>query len=321
MTLSVPGSVLEERRKLLQQVLARELTDAGVGDVQVIAGGLESVVFQAASREWGAVVIKLPLARVLRTGNETHLDTRHLLVQELKIADLVGESGIPCPVAHLLYTNDDSVDFLVSEHVESDTSDAGLGALGRLVAQIHDLEPPDGLVAMDGHSSADEVVGARLCDRLARLRVRVDVPLPPANIGEAFAAAGPVRARPVLLHMDARPANLLVHRGEVRGIVDWSNALAGPAELELARIAESGNLTAEFLAGYGSGDPFGKINAAREVLYRLDTAVMLAHVWLDGDKPRDAQQRRLGRVALLLSALATGARPDDGHVLDPSVDP
>lgn len=317
---SVPRSPCEERRKLLEEVLATELADAGVGGLRVIGGGLEAVVFAAESREWGPVVIKLPLARVLCTGNEMHLDTRDLLTQELSIADRIGESGIPCPVAHVLYTNDDSVDFLVSEYVETDDSDAGLEALGRLVDQVHELEAPDGLVAMEGHPSVDDVVAARLQGRLDRLRARADVPLPQVDLDEAFATADPVPERPVLLHMDARPANLLVREGEIRGIVDWSNALAGPAELELARIAESGNLTGEFLTGYGTKDPLGQLTAAREVLYRLDTAVMLAHVWLDGDKARDAQQRRLARVALLLSALATRARPEDGHVLDPSVD-
>ena len=96
----------------------------------------------------------------------------------------------------------------------------------------------------------------------------------------AAVGAGLVGARRALLHMDIRPANLLTKSGALRGVVDWSNALIGDPALELARIAEYGFLTREFLAGYDDQTPFAQVPAAAELLFRLDTAVMLAVVFL-----------------------------------------
>ena len=49
--------------------------------------------------------------------------------------------------------------------------------------------------------------------------------------------------------------------------------------MELARIAEFGDLTAAFVRGYG-GNPLLEIEEARALLYRLDAALMLAIVFL-----------------------------------------
>jgi aminoglycoside phosphotransferase (APT) family kinase protein len=102
-----------------------------------------------------------------------------------------------------------------------------------------------------------------------------------------------------LLHMDARPANLLTHKGHILGLVDWSNALIGDPALELARIAECGYLTPEFLQGYGVADPFAHLPKAVEVLYRLDTAIMLGVVFLS-EAPNEAlAQAQVTRIQAL----------------------
>lgn len=44
--------------------------------------------------------------------------------------------------------------------------------------------------------------------------------------------------RPLLLHMDVRPPNILAAAGSIRAIIDWSNSLIGDPALEFARIAE-----------------------------------------------------------------------------------
>jgi hypothetical protein len=102
--------------------------------------------------------------------------------------------------------------------------------------------------------------------------------------------------------MDARAANLFTRRGAIVAIVDWGNALVGDPALELARIAESDLLDADFLAGYGS-DPLGALPPAIGCLYRLDTVVMLALVFLTEAPDPAAAQAMLARVRTLLAAL------------------
>ena len=106
--------------------------------------------------------------------------------------------------------------------------------------------------------------------------------------------------------MDARPANLFTWQGAIVAIVDWGNALVGDPALEVARIAESGHLSDDFLAGYG-GDPLGALPPAIQSLYRLDTVVMLALVFL-AEAPDPAMARAmLARSRTLLAALQAAA--------------
>jgi thiamine kinase-like enzyme len=313
-------AIRSDREAVMVDALAAEFGESAVSDLQVIGGGLESVVFRANVAPLGRVAVKLPLMRVLSTGNEAHLDTSALLIQEERLARLAREAGLPCPKPLLLRRvahGDDVVEFLVSVYVEIDGTSAGLSDLGSLVAEIHRLRvEPTSLVAMEGFPDVEVVVARRLGQRLRRLRdQRPDVPQ--LDLPRAFGRLDPCPEPSVLLYMDARPANLLVTGSRIEGIVDWSNALVGPPALELARIAESGNLTSEFLAGYGTSTPFGSICSEREVLYRLDTAVMLAHVFSDNDAAPEVQDRQVGRVIHLSHALATGERPSDEFVFQP----
>jgi hypothetical protein len=55
--------------------------------------------------------------------------------------------------------------------------------------------------------------------------------------------------------------------------LDWSNALIGDPELDLARAAEYPSLTAVVRAAYGKGSNFRMIPLTpREIVYRLDTS-------------------------------------------------
>ena len=105
-----------------------------------------------------------------------------------------------------------------------------------------------------------------------------------------------------LLHMDLRKENILVRGGRPVAILDWSNALIGDPALDLARAAEYGSLTPAALDAYGdagsftmsSVTPLGPLGplTPRQAVYRLDTAVMLSHVFLDG-APDQAKARPL----------------------------
>ncbi len=107
-----------------------------------------------------------------------------------------------------------------------------------------------------------------------------------------------------LLHMDLRPANILVRSGRPAALLDWSNALVGEAALDLARAAEYGSLTAAALAAYGNQRAFSMTpRTPRQIVYRLDTAVMLSHVFING-APNEGKARhyiqRTGSLCRLL---------------------
>jgi aminoglycoside phosphotransferase (APT) family kinase protein len=100
--------------------------------------------------------------------------------------------------------------------------------------------------------------------------------------------------------MDARRANIRVVRGEIRAILDWSNALLGDPALDLARAAESGARNPEFDAGYGE---LPRPPVELDTVYRLDTAVMLAVVFLSEAPDPAAARRQVERVQELLAVL------------------
>ena len=81
--------------------------------------------------------------------------------------------------------------------------------------------------------------------------------------------------------MDIRPANLIGYNGEVKALVDWDNALIGHPLLELMRIAETNEIDwYEFKDGYKNKDIFESIPPIVSLFYQLDTAVMLANLFI-----------------------------------------
>ena len=88
--------------------------------------------------------------------------------------------------------------------------------------------------------------------------------------------------------MDIRPANLIGYNGEVKAIVDWDNALIGHPLLELMRIAETNEISwDEFKDGYKNDSIFNVTPHIVSLFYRLDTAVMLANLFIAHLKIKD----------------------------------
>ncbi len=107
--------------------------------------------------------------------------------------------------------------------------------------------------------------------------------------------------------MDLRPANILVRSRRPVAILDWSNALTGEPALDLARAAEYGSLTPAALAAYGPRAAFSLIpRTPREIVYRLDTAVMLSHVFSGGAPDEDKARHYIARTKTFCRALSGG---------------
>lgn len=296
----------QSRDSRLTAALASRYGHLGITRLREIGAGLDARVYRADSAELGPIAIRMPHARLMSSGNETLLDTRLLLRQEFELSAHLRAHGLPVPAMFVMHTDDAGIDFTIAEYVDSDDGELPADEFGRLIRAVHEVPVPSlDLVCMESHRDADLVLAERIGDRLRKLAVATGLELAEPDVGGALAAdrANPPPRR--LLHMDLRPENVLVRSGRPAALLDWSNALAGDPALDLARTAEYGCLTTQALAAYGDAGPFGMTpDSPRQVVYRLDTAVMLSHVFL-GRAPDQARARHyIERTRSLCGRLA-----------------
>ena len=279
--------------------LQRLYPEWGVTAVRLVGEGLENWVYRAETGRYGPLAVRVPRERWYHNDNDQGLDSRALLRQEAALADLMGSHGIPVPAVVAVHFSDE-VDFLASTFVEGDGSEPRAEAMGQVAAAIHSVpcSPTPVLVGMNGRS-LEEVLAERIIRRAAVVERLAGVNLPMPGRAELRSLLTWPGTRHAVLHMDFRPANLLTRCGEVAAVVDWSNALLGDPALDLARTAEYGLLTGGFLDGYASGEPFAHVPPDVEGLYRLDTAIMLAVVFLSEAPDRQSAGRQVRRILAL----------------------
>jgi aminoglycoside phosphotransferase (APT) family kinase protein len=282
----------ELRHTQLIEILRGQYSELGVTGLRPVGEGMDAKVYRADSPALGPVAIKVPHARWVSSGNEPRLDTRTLLRQEQQLSVHLRACDLPAPEVFVLHTGDTDVDFLISEFIASDGSELPDVEFGHLIRAVHDLPVPAiDLVAGKPSPSTDQVLAERITQRLAKLAAITGLPGGIPDIGAALSADRKDDAPRSLLHMDLRPANILARSGHPVALLDWSNALIGDPALDLARAAEYGSLTAGALTAYGNCGAFSMTPATpRQIIYRLDTAVMLSHVFLNG-APDQAQAR------------------------------
>jgi aminoglycoside phosphotransferase (APT) family kinase protein len=296
----------QSRAGLLTATLAGCYGQLGITGLREIGAGLDARVYRADSAELGFVAIRVPHTRLMSSGNETLLDTRLLLRQECELSGHLRAHGLPVPAMFVLHTDDAGIDFTIAEYVESDGGELAADEFGRLIRAVHEVPvPPLDLVCMESRDDADLVLAERIGDRLRKLAAVTGLELAVPDVGGALAADRASLLPRRLLHMDLRPENVLVRSGRPAALLDWSNALAGDPALDLARTAEYGSLTPEVLAAYGDAGPFGLTPASpRQVVYRLDTAVMLSHVFLDGAPDQARARHYIDQTRSLCGRLA-----------------
>lgn len=295
----------ETRQLQLAETLRSAYGHLGIDGLHLIGQGMDARVYQGLSPELGPVAIKLPHDRWVSSGNETHLDTRHLLRQEFQLSQHLREHDLPVSEVFVFHTDNHGVDFVISAFIESDESRLADAAFGRLIRAVHDVPVPAiNLVAMaPSPHDVDEVLSDRIGQRLKNLAAIIDLGTGIPDIGSVLAADRRDAPR-CLLHMDLRPENILTRDGRPAALLDWSNALVGDAALDLARAAEYGTLTGPVLSAYGNPETFSmEPSTPREMVYRLDTAVMLAHVFLDGAPDKDKARHYIGRTRNLCATL------------------
>ena len=289
----------------------------GITGLREIGRGMETRVYRGESAALGPVAIRVPHTRWLNSGNEDQVDTRPLLRQDFDLSRHLRAHGLPVPEVFVLHASDTGPDFTIARYVESDDSQLADREFGRLIRAIHEIPVPElDLVCMESHEDADQLLAERIGDRLKNLAAVTDLGAGLPDIGAVLAADRDAALPRRLLHMDLRRENILVRSGRPVAILDWSNALIGDPALDLARTAEYGSLTPAALAGYGDPGPFTMVPLAslaslgllspRQAVYRLDTTVMLSHVFLD-DAPDEAKARHYVERTKNLCRLLTGA--------------
>lgn len=288
----------------LAAVLRKQYGHLGITGLREIGHGLDARVYRGTSATFGDVALRVPHARYLTSGNETQLDTRRQLRQDFELSGRLRAHGLPVPAVFALHLSDEGgPDFTIGEFVSSDGGLLPDEAFGGLIRAIHSVPVPSvDLVCMESRDEVDVVLAERIEDRFGKLAALTPlaVDLPPIA---ALLAADPCPRRS-LLHMDLRPENVLVRSGQPVAILDWANALIGDPALDLARAAEYGVLTPAALAVYGAPGGFTLVPATpRQVIYRLDTAVMLSHVFLDGAPDPGKARHYIDRVRTLCRLL------------------
>jgi aminoglycoside phosphotransferase (APT) family kinase protein len=286
----------------LLEPVGRELATLGhaVVHLRPLAAGLEFAVFCAVWRG-RAVVVKTPWSRHISNDNDTAQDARDLLRQEAALLRFARSVGVPAPEVAFLHV-EGNVDLLATTFIPSDGSSPSADELAAALATLHAASPPTlPLVAQPDAFAvvvAERVARrARVVEQIANIRLR----LPPQSELETVLRStdGP----PSLLHLDVRRANLLTVQGRILGLVDWTNALVGDPALELARITEYASAPAGFFAAYERHRPAAISGGARQLIYRLDAAVMLAVVFLSEAPDPEQAAPRVARAVELADAL------------------
>jgi len=273
-----------------------------ISSLRFLSSGLEFVVCRARSERFGMVVIKSPWERWIHNDNDSNIDARELLEQEALLLSHARNHDLPAPEMLALHFGA-RCDFLITSFVETDNSSPSPRQMGELLNRLHRLAPPAFTPVAQRGARLPEVLSERMLRRanvVSRISgTQIEMPSRPALLR----LIAQVDRKDCLLHMDFRAANLLVRERDIKGIIDWSNALVGDPSFELARIAEYGHLDSDFVAGYGTQFPLAFLPRRVELAYRLDAAVMLAVVFLSESPNRERARIQIKRVGDLSAEL------------------
>jgi aminoglycoside phosphotransferase (APT) family kinase protein len=274
-----------------------------ITDLALIGSGLEFLAFRADTALYGQVVIRTPRERWISNDNDLHIDARDLLIQEALLMQHFIRYNIPVPPFCAIHL-DDTIDFLVSGFVNSDHTTPDSYQFGQLIRAIHSVPIPDFQPVMLFGQSLTSTLAERIVRRMAVTAQLGNVSLPRFQPSHLAAQLQCVDDSTCVIHMDARPGNLLTKNNQIVAILDWSNTLVGHPALDLARIAEYGHVNSDFIAGYEANGPRLQVPPVVDLIYRLDTAVVLAVVFLSEAPNEDLALPQVQRVVQLSALLA-----------------
>lgn len=292
-------------KELFAKVMASLEKQLDVEGIHQVGVGNEFYILRAELPE-GPAVIKVPKDKVFSNVNDAHIDSKVLLDQEFALirhARAEGITQVPEPIGDI---EAEGFGALIMAFVPSDDSKPDEFELGRLLASIHGIKTPSITLSAQEGSEIPELIADRLHRRWKELDGLVENLPVLVDHDVIVGKLEPTRSVKNLLHMDFRHANFRMNNGIVVALLDWSNALVGHPALELARAAETGETGEEFLKGYTSIKDLPTIGPLVETIFRLDTATMLALVFLSEDPNPERGPIAVDRVLALHEELKEG---------------
>jgi aminoglycoside phosphotransferase (APT) family kinase protein len=268
---------IEELKLRLQHILTSQYKELAVKSLEVAGSGVQNIVFRGES-EKGTLAFRVPRNREIKNINE-ELSSRYSLQKEASLSAFCYTNNIPVPKVYGFHLSEE-LDFLISDFVVSDNRPISSYKIGELVNKLHAMPIDElGFENEDGKQSS-QLIAARIENRIGAFNEITNFQIKLPNTEEIIQILKKGDQIKRLLHMDARPANLIGYNGEIKAIVDWDNALIGHPLLDLMRIVETNEVDwDEFKRGYGNIDIFESLPTVVKLFYRLDTAVMLANLF------------------------------------------
>lgn len=282
--------------------------EAGLSNIEKFAHGLEFNVYTAQSPSHGKVVVRVPKQAVFQNANDPDTDALALIQQELRIYNLLENTQVPVPraIGHYVINGYPA---MVSQFVDSDDSSVSSADMGHMLASIHSVSVPEGFgeefVAMDSNDVITTLV-KRMMYRFGQLTKLAPETQPWIPTEEALRSIGEgLRDLPVsLLHMDFRDVNLRMQGGKIAAVIDWTNALVGPAAVDFFRTLEWSDLDETFFTGYAAEKILPQVSATQEAFLRLDAALTLALVFMSEAPDPERIPGCIKRVRELVQSLS-----------------
>ncbi|RBQ71002.1 hypothetical protein FVER14953_12763 [Fusarium verticillioides] len=282
-------------------IKAEKLTDA-----KIAGEGLECLVYKATSPVYGPIVLRVPRVKVYQNANDPNTNASDLIQQEMKIYKLLENASVPVPKAYK-YLEEDGYPAMLCEYVEDDGTEITFEEMGRVAAMIHST--PLSSPAMETVASETEDVFSTIEQRLKRRVSVLSQTVPEVsswitnwdlihNILE-----GLKRYPSSLLHMDFRDVNLRHNNGRISAVIDWTNALIGPAAIDIFRTLEFSQLDESFVKGYTSVTTWPDVTVQEDCLLRLDAALVLALVFTSEAPDAERAEVAVARVRELSKSL------------------
>ncbi|OEH91154.1 aminoglycoside phosphotransferase family protein [Bacillus solimangrovi] len=281
--------------------LTNALADLTITSISKVSEGLESDVYKVYSSTYEQfLVVKVPKQIVYHNENDQDLSAKGLYMQDYLISEHLIRNGFSKVPRVFDLKEIDGCPILIQEYVEGDNAEFHEGEydeFGQELKKIHDMPLPDfKLIAQEGQEDVNNTIIERIFKRIVAMNklAGTDIHLPSKDVLTNVLKNGSNKKS--LLHMDLRAENILRKNHNILVFIDWSNALIGDPLLEFARANEYGLPVENILSGYGE---YPLTSTAQELIYRLDTAIMLGIVFLSSAPNKLRAEQQINRVKQL----------------------
>ncbi|KAI7762826.1 hypothetical protein LZL87_008267 [Fusarium oxysporum] len=300
------GAQANQPSQTTMEVAQHFIKAENLTDVQIAGEGLECLVYKAKSPIYGPVVLRVPRVKVYQNANDPNTNASDLIQQEMKIYQLLQGGSVPVPKAYK-YLEEDGYPAMLCEYVDDDGTDITFEEMGRVAAMIHSTPLSDPAMKTVALETAD--VFSTFEQRLKRRFSVLSQTVPEAsswitNWDLIHSTLESLKRFPSsLLHMDFRDVNLRPKNGQIRAVIDWTNALIGPAAVDIFRTLEFSELDESFVKGYTNITAWPDVTAQEEFLLRLDAALVLALVFTSEAPDAERAEVAVARVKELSKSL------------------